>query len=501
MGARNPSHQEPVYWDRAALREETTRVLDICHGCRRCAQLCPSFTGLFRRIDEIEDAQTAAAGGKSAAAVLAEASTEIKEEGHHAPSPDIGSGTAGEEHGLPAAAIDPSLLLTQSPVEALSDADHQKVVDECYHCNLCFNLCPYHPPHRFELDFPKLMRRHKAVALRERGAKLSDKLFARVDLVGTVSSWFAPIVNFMNGWRPNRLLLSAVLGIHPDRRLPKFHFQTFLRWWSMRARRRDPVMPAQAGTQDSRAPAYAGATKKVALFYTCSVNYNEPRIGRAAVAILEKNGFEIVCPPQRCCGMPHLDIGDLESAKAAARENVGWLAPLAREGMPIVALGPTCSYMLKRDYPELLGTDDAKLVAAHTFDATEFLVKLKAEGRLSTDFKSGPGKVAYQPACHLKNQNIGLKSKELLELLPGSSVAVVDRCTGHDGTWSMKNEYFELSMKYAKKLFDELEQTGADALSTDCPLAGLQIAQGTGRAPAHPLELVAEAYGIDPDKT
>lgn len=460
--ARNPAPEQAVYWDRSSLREETTRVLDICHGCRRCVHLCPSFTNVFKKIDEIEDRQTAAAGMKSAAAVLAEASADVKEEGHHV------------------AAVDPLLATMQNPVEALTDADHRTVVDECFHCNLCYNMCPYHPPHRFALDFPKLMRRHKAVGLKEGKGNWRDRVLASVDLVGRVSSLFAPLVNFLNGFRPNRLLLRLVLGIHPDRELPKFHFETFRRWW------------------DWRGPK-ARSAGKVALFYTCSVDYNEPQIGKAAVAVLEKSGFEVVCPPQSCCGMPHLDYGNLDAAAAAAARNVERFLPYAQQGVPVVALGPTCSYMLKKDYPELLKTEAARAVAAATFDLTEFLMKLKREGRLNLEFSAGPGKVAYQPACHLKNQNIGLKSKELLELLPGASVSVVDRCTGHDGTWSMKDEYFELSMRYAKKLFDEVKQAEPDVVASDCPLAAIQLKQGTGLSPRHPVELVAEAYGVPAD--
>ena len=461
--ARNPSPEQAVFWDRAALREETTRILDICHGCRRCVHLCPSFSNVFKRIDEIEDQQTAAAGGKSAAAVLAEASTEMKEEGHHA------------------AALDPTLALLQNPVEALTDADHQKVVDECFHCGLCFDFCPYHPPHRFSLDFPKLMRRHKAASLREGKGKWRDRIFAQVDALGALSSLFAPVVNALNRWRPHRLVLRALLGVHPDRNLPLFHFETFRRWWDVRGPK-------------------ARASGRVALFYTCSVNYNEPRIGKAMVAVLEKNGFEVVCPPQECCGMPHLDYGNIGGAAAAAERNVRRLLPYAQQGLTIIALGPTCSLMLKKEYPELLKTEAARLVAKQTKDAAEFLVALKKQGRLNLDFQAGAGEVAYQPACHLKNQNIGLKSKELLELLPKTSVSVVDRCTGHDGTWSMKEENYELSMKYAQKLFDEIGRTGAATVATDCPLAGLQIAQGTGQAPVHPIELVAQAYGVSADQ-
>lgn len=459
---RNPHHSQPVYWEPGALRQEMDRVFDICQGCRRCFNLCPSFGSLFKRIDEIEDAQTAAAGGQSAAAVLAAASTEMKAEGAHT------------------AAADPSLALFENPVEALGDADHQQVVDECYQCKLCFNLCPYHPPHRFELDFPRLMQRHKAVSVKEGYGQWRDKLFARVDLLGTVSCRLAPVVNWLNARRWSRKLLRAVLGIHPDRNLPKFHFTTFRAWWDWR------------GPKANRAG-------RVALFYTCSVNYNEPQIGKAAVQVLEKQGFEVVCPPQVCCGMPHLDGGDLEAAQAAARKNLAWLLPLAQQGVPILALGPTCSYMLRNEYPALLRTDAARLVADRTFDICEFLVKLKKEGRLSSDFKSETGTIAYQAACHLKAQNIGLKARELLELLPGAKVGVIDRCTAHDGTWSMKEEHYELSMKYAEKLFRDIEQAQPDRVATDCPLAGIQIAQGTGRAPQHPIEIVAHAYGYPAD--
>lgn len=463
--ARNPSHEQPVYWDRGALREETTRILDVCHGCRRCVHLCPSFTNVFKRIDEIEDQQTAAAGGKSAAAVLADASTEIKEEGQHA------------------SAADPSLALMQNPVEALSDFDHQKVVEECFHCNLCYNMCPYHPPHRFALDFPKLMQRHKAVNLKEGKGKWRDKVLARVDLVGALTAPFAPLVNWLNRQPFHRALLRLLLGIHPQRNLPLFHVETFRKWWDIRGPK-------------------SRSSGRVAVFYTCSVNFNEPQIGKATVAVLEKNGFEVVCPPQSCCGMPHLDGGDISAAKAAAQANVERLLPLAQQGVPIIALGPTCSFMLKRDYPDLLNTEAARVVSKATFDLTEFLMKLKKQGRLSLDFQeqAGAGKVAYQPACHLKNQNIGLKSKELLELLPKTDVHVVDRCSGHDGTWSMKEEFYELSMKYAEKLFAEIRHMNADTVSTDCPLAALQIAQGTGRAPVHPIELVAKAYGVSADQ-
>lgn len=462
---QNPHHSEAVYWRADALAQETQRVLDVCHGCRRCWNVCPSFGNLFKRIDEIEDAQTSAAGGVSAAEALAAASGNIRSEQEHAAS----------------ATADPTLAGAPNPVDALGDADRQRVVDECYQCKLCYNLCPYHPPHRYQLDFPRLMQRHKAVAVQQGRGRWRDKLFAQVDLIGRLSCAFAPLVNWLNRQPWHRRLLRLLLGVHPKRDLPLFHRETFRAWWDWRG-------------PEARGP-------RVALFYTCSVDYNEPKVGKAAVAVLEKNGFEVVCPEQRCCGMPHLDGGDIEAAKRAARRNLEALVPLAQQGVPIIALGPTCSLMLRDEYPALLRSEEARLVARQTYDVSEFLIKLKKEGRLNRDFAAdgGSGTVAYQAACHLKAQNIGFKAKELLELLPASKVTLIDRCSAHDGTWSMKEEYFELSMKAGAKLFREIEEAAADVVATDCPLAGIQITQATGRAVKHPVELVAAAYGLSPD--
>lgn len=449
----NPHHTDPVFWDKDALRKETQRVLEICHGCRRCWNLCPSFGNVFKRIDQLEESLNGPVPAAAAAGAAA--------------------GRAGGHDGLyeeGAAVADPSLAMAKDPVEALTDDDHKKLVDECYQCKLCFNLCPYHPPHRYQLDFPRLMQRQRAV----RGGRLLDRVLARVDLVGTLGCLTAPLANWLASWRwPRRLL-----GIHPERNLPRFHLETFRRWWDWRG----PKGPRR---------------RTVALFYTCSVNYNAPGIGKAAVAVLERNGLEVLAPEQLCCGMPHLDSGDIEAAKRAARRNLARLVPLAQRGVPILSLGPACSLMLRDEYPALLRSEDAALVARHTYDVCEYLVKLKRAGELDTSFKN-LGKIAYQVPCHLKAQNVGFKSRELLELL-GPGVAMIDRCSAHDGTWSMKTEYYELSMKTAKKMLDELEQARADRIATDCPLAGLQIEKGLGRRPEHPIELVAEAYGLQTD--
>jgi len=239
------------------------------------------------------------------------------------------------------------------------------------------------------------------------------------------------------------------------------------------------------------------AALKVALFATCTVDYNDPATGRAAVRVLERSGADVSLPPQRCCGMPYLDGGAVEEAKALIRENVKSLAAAVREGREIVVPGPTCSYMLKQEYPWLDGSEDAKLVAAHTRDLFEYLARLHAEGRLDTNFAKPAGAITYHVPCHLRAQNIGVKSAEVLRLIPGTSVNVVEKCSAVDGTWGFKTKYYELSLKLAKPLFDAVTAAGAPVTATDCPLAALQIEQGTGRKAKHPVRVLAEAYGFE----
>jgi Fe-S oxidoreductase len=373
-------------------------------------------------------------------------------------------------------------------VEKLPAADAREVVDLCYQCKLCFNHCPYTPPHRWQVDFPRLMLRARASEARRQGVSRQDRMLGNTDLVGKVGGLTAPLSNWANEMAIGRAILEAVAGIHRDRTLPKFYRETFRKWFAARARR---------AAQGSGAP--STAPPRIAFFATCTVDYNAPAIGKAAVRVLERNGVDITVPEQRCCGMPFLDGGAVDDAKALIRANVASLAPAVREGRTIVVPGPTCSYMLKQEYPWLDGSEDARLVAANTRDLFEFIAGLHAEGRLDTAFTGRARKIAYHVPCHLRAQNIGTKSADVLRAVLGADVTVIERCSAVDGTWGFKREYFDLSMRVAKPLFDAIGAAGADTVATDCPLAALQIAQGTGVAPRHPIQVLAEAYGLEAD--
>ncbi len=425
--------RSPDFWNREALETELRRVFDICHGCRRCFNLCPSFNVLFEVID-----------------------------------------AKGED------------------VANLTRADFTRIVDLCYQCKLCFNHCPYTPPHRWDIDFPRLMLRAKAVAAKERGVTRQDRFLGRTEELGRWGSRGAPLVNAIMRVRPFRVLMEKVVGIHRDRNLPAYHRETFLEWFRAYERRR---RGARIG---DRAPhAQGDPDGRVALFYTCYVNVHDPDVGRAAVRVLEHNGVDVVVPEQRCCGMPFLDGGDIESALAHARENVRTLIEWVRAGYDVVIPGPTCSYMVKQEYPVLLDGEEARHVAQRSFDLCEYLMKRHSEGRLNTAFRTIPQRIAYHLPCHLRAQNIGYKSRDLLHLIPGTQVHVIERCAGIDGTWGLKREYYPLSLQVARKLFQEVEQERPDLVVSDCPLASLQIVHGTGKRPVHPIQVVARAYGLE----
>jgi Fe-S oxidoreductase len=325
--------------------------------------------------------------------------------------------------------------------------------------------------------------RANMVDAKQNGATFADKVFGDTDRVGRLSSLAAPLVNWANKNPLMRGLMEKYLGIHRDRLLPTFHSETFEKWY-----RKHPARTKSA------------ASEKAALYFTCTVNYNEPEIGKAAVAVFEKNGIDCVVPKQQCCGLPFLDGGLVDEAKRKIQANVASLSQAVKQGYKVVVPSASCSYMIKQDYPRFLPTDDARLVAENTYDLSEYLVKVHNDGKLNLEFPQQPGKIRYHQPCHLKAQNIGFKAQELLKLIPGAEVARMQCCSGHDGSWSVKKEYFEASMKVGKPLFKfmKVEDT---CTCTDCPLSAIQVQQATGKKPIHPIVVMAQAYGLDVGKS
>ena len=375
-------------------------------------------------------------------------------------------------------------------LDTVDQKDYWKVVDQCYLCDLCFmTKCPYVPPHEWALDFPHLMLRGKAVKFKKGEVTFRDKLLSSTDLVGKLAT--IPVVvqavNAINKAPATRALMDSMLGIHKDRQLPEYNSAKFI----------GTAKP----NKDFLVKDGKNSPGKVAIYAPCYVNYNEPGIGHDLVKILEHNEVPtILVEKEACCGMPKLELGDLEAVKALKEANIPQLAKLAREGYAILTAIPSCTLMYKQELPLMFPDDaDVKAVAEAMFDPFEYLVVRKNDGFLKTDFKQVLGKISYHVPCHLRVQNMGLKTKEMLQLVPETTVNTLERCSGHDGTWGVKSEFFEGSMKIGRPVFRQMSEGEPDYVSSDCAIAGRHIMQGIGETKAkklHPLTLIRIAYGL-----
>jgi Fe-S oxidoreductase len=426
-----------AFYDSAALEKELERVFDICHGCRRCFNLCASFPTLFDAVDATSE---------------------------------------GEVH-------------------AVERKVYWDVVDNCYLCDMCFmTKCPYVPPHPWNVDFPHLMLRAKAVRTRKDGVGLREKVLAATDTVGSFAGVpvVVELVNAVNHSRAGRVLLEKTLGVAPDAPLPQYYARTARTRLKRLGTTSEPVNGAAVAT-----PRTAG---RVALFATCYGNRNEPELDEDLAAIFQHNGIEVrLLPRERCCGMPRLELGDLEAVAALKEHNIPQLAQAVAAGFDLVAPIPSCVLMFKQELPLMYPEDaDVQRVARRMFDPFEYLMLRHAAGLLRTDFTAPLGKVSYHVPCHLRVQNLGLKTRDLLKLVPGTTVEVIERCSGHNGTYGVKQEYRAASVKIGRPVAQRVEAAKADHYSSDCPMAGHQIESilTDKREPEHPLKLLRLAYGI-----
>lgn len=383
-------------------------------------------------------------------------------------------------------------------LDGVDKQDFWKVVDQCYLCDLCYmTKCPYVPPHAWNLDFPHTMLRAKAIKFRDGEVGGGEKFLASTDVHGQFAG--IPVVvqavNAVNRTKFARKLMDKQLGVHPDAWLPELAAKRF-RWSA-------PKAQAQVVTNGERTPG------KVAIFSTCYVNYNEPGIGLDLLRVLEHNAIPyVIVEKEKCCGMPKLELGDLETVEQHKAANIAVLAPYAKDGFAILSAIPSCTLMFKQELPLMFPDEEGvKLVQDAMWDPFEYLVARHKDGLLKTDFSQALGKVSYHVPCHGRVQNIGRKTEEMFKLI-GRSVEVklntVERCSGHAGTYGVKTATHAVAMKIGKPVFKAMAKDEPDVVASDCALAGHHIAQGMAAAgtPAkrveHPLTLLRTAYGIKP---
>ncbi len=427
--------KDPVYFDEADVREELTRVYDLCHGCRLCFKFCTSFPTLFEMVDKHDDQD------------------------------------AGR----------------------LTPAEQDQVVDECFQCKLCYINCPYIPElHEWNLDFPRLMLRADAMqhanGIKSTRNKATTQMMGRTDLLGTLATTTGPIANKIINAEPGsgvRKAVEKVTGVSSVRLLPPYAKQRFSTWFKKRPK---VQLTKRQG--------------KVTVFPTCLVEYQETDIGKDLVKVYERNGIECTNTNAGCCGAPWLHSGNVKEFTKVAEKNIKTLAAEVRAGTDIVVPQPTCSYIIKKDYLDYVADEslraDAELVAEHTYDAAEYLMVVHKgdDTSLDTDFTGELlGEITYHTPCHLRAQNIGFKSRDLMKLT-GAKVKLVQQCSGVDGMWGFRAGNEDISIPIAKKLGDQITKAGGDAVAGDCHLANTAIVEQTGREARHPLQIIARAYGI-----
>ena len=425
--------QSDEFYAEEPLYEELERVFDVCHGCRRCFNLCNAFPTLFDAVDESDTME----------------------------------------------------------VDGVPKKVYWDVVDHCYLCDMCYmSKCPYVPPHEWNIDFPHLMLRAKAARFKRDGASVRDKILSATDAVGKLAGIpiVVDVVNATNRSKVGRKVLEATLGVHHKAPVPAYYSKT--------ARKRLSRLEDAAPT-DVRPTAKTRG--KVVLYTTCYGNRNHPVIDEDLVAVFEHNNIPMaLAEKESCCGMPKLELGDLEAVAKAKDINIPILAAMVDEGWDIVTPIPSCTLMFKQELPLMFPDDeDVAKVRDAMYDPFEYLMLRHKDGELKTEFEKTLGKVSYQVPCHLRVQNIGLKTRDVLQLVPETQVEVIERCSGHDGTYAVKKEFRDISKKIARPVVNKLKRAEADHFVSDCPMAAEQIAQDVEEHDAtNPMSLLRSAYGI-----
>jgi glycerol-3-phosphate dehydrogenase subunit C len=392
-------------------------------------------------------------------------------------------------------------LVDESPtmeVDGIKKQDYWKVVDQCYMCDLCYmTKCPYTPPHEWNVDFPHTMLRAKAIKFQKGEVKTSEKLLASTDVHGQLAGIpiVVQVVNAVNTTKVARKAMEAVLDVDQNAWLPSLATRKF-----------------RASAPEAKATAVVDGVKtpgKVAIYSTCYINYNEPGIGHDLLKILDHNDIPyVLVEKEKCCGMPKLELGDLESVNTAKEANIPVLAQYAKDGYAILAAVPSCSLMFKQEIPLMYPDEaDVQLVKEAMWDPFEYLMARKRDGLIKTEFPVSLGNVSYQIPCHGRVQNIGKKTEEMLKMIPETTINTIERCSGHAGTFGVKKATHEVAMKIGKPVFKAMatmkDGSKPDYISSDCPLGGHHIAQGFEvnglGAPElnHPLTLVRKAYGLE----
>ena len=432
---RHPiNFNHPDFLDQKKLDDEMRRVFDICHGCRRCFNLCDSFPKLFDMIDESKN----------------------------------------------------------EDVDSLSSDQFSPVVDSCTLCDMCFmTKCPYVPPHEFDLDFPHLMLRYRTLQKKQNKLPLIPAQLARIDRNARIGVMFSGFINWISNIKNTffRNILEFIIGIDKRVKLPLYNSETFTSYFKKNNKN------IKIGKIIKN--------RKVVIYSTCFVNFNKRDTGIAALKVLKKNGVDVQESYPGCCGMPFLEQADLpkvvEQAKKVSQDLLKWVD----KGYQVITLTASCGLMLKFEWPLLLPNNkDVKKLSKNVSDIDEYIVDISNKEGLADGLHEIDGGVTVHNACHARAQNMGIKARDMLRLIPNIKIDVVERCAGHGGTFGVMKETHNLALKVGRSTSRQIKNKNNKYMASDCPLAGKHLKQMeqdtkiSNDEALHPIELLAKAYKL-----
>ena len=424
----------PDFLDQKKLDEEMRRVFDICHGCRRCFNLCDSFPKLFDMIDESQN----------------------------------------------------------EDVESLSSNQFTPVVDACTLCDMCFmTKCPYVPPHEFDLDFPHLMLRYRTLQKKQNKLALIPAQLAQIDRNAKIGIIFSGFINWALSIKSKilRKILELIFGIDKKVNIPKYNSETFTKYFK----------------NNNNLINYGNSIKnrKVVIYSTCYVNFNKKNTGIAALKVLKKNGVEVQEAYPGCCGMPFLEQADLPRVVKQAQKVSKDLLEWVDKGYRVVTLTASCGLMLKFEWPLLLPKNkDIKRLSKNISDIDEFIVDISDKEGLAEGLQEIDGGVTIHHACHARAQNMGIKARDMLKLIPNIKIDIVERCAGQGGTFGVMKETYNHALKVGRPTSRQIKNKNNKYMASDCPLAGKHLKQLekdtniSNDEALHPIELFAKAYRL-----
>jgi len=426
--------ENPDFLNPEKLDQEMRRVFDICHGCRRCFNLCNSFPKLFDMIDESKNEN----------------------------------------------------------VESLSSNQFKSVVDSCTLCDMCFmTKCPYVPPHEFDLDFPHLMLRYRNAQKKLNKLPVVPGQLAQIDRNAKIGVMFSSLINWILNIKNKflRKILELVTGIDKRVKLPIYNSETFTNYF----KKNKELINSDTSSKN----------RKAVIYSTCFVNFNKKDTGVAALKVLKKNGVEVQEAYPGCCGMPFLEQADLskvvEQAKKVSKDLLEWVD----KGYQVITLTASCGLMLKFEWPLLLPNDEnIKKLSKNISDIDEYIVDIAQNEGLAKGLQEIDGGVTVHIACHARAQNMGIKARDMLKLIPNIKIDVVERCAGHGGTFGVMKETHNLAIKVGKPTASQIKSKNNKYMASDCPLAGKHLKQLevdtkiVNDEALHPIELIAKSYRL-----